>query len=43
MYQALDGRLIEVRTKGELSLGRPKGGRERATFYGDLGPQPLKM
>ena len=43
VYQALDGRLIGVRTKGELSLGRPKGGRERATFYGDLGPKPLKM
>ena len=27
MYRALDGRLIEMTTMGELSLGRPKAGR----------------
>ena len=29
MYKALDGRLIEVTTMGELSLGRPKGDHGR--------------
>ena len=29
MYQVLDGPLIEVSTRGELSLGRPKAGRGR--------------
>ena len=29
VYKALDGRLIEVTTMGELSLGRPKGGGGR--------------
>lgn len=26
MYRALDGRLIEMMTMGELSLGQPKAG-----------------
>ena len=30
MYQALDGRLIEVTTMGALPLGRLKGGRGRS-------------
>ena len=29
VYKALDSRLIEVTTMGELSLGRPKGGGGR--------------
>ena len=29
MYQALDDRFTEVTAMGELSLGRPRGGRGR--------------
>ena len=40
MFQTLDGRLIEVTTMGELSLGRPKGGRSRLMCSSRKYPYP---